>query len=424
MGKKIVEGLWDCAYCDNKGIRGRERVCPGCGKPRGEGVRFYLPKGGEKAKDVKLGEREKLPDWQCAYCGSYNSAASNECKFCTAPRDGKDYYELHKDVKRSHFSEDYTDTRWKCAFCGNMNEASSPKCLKCGADRADPSKTEPAEENRGSSGGRGEDGSRGNRQRAADKKPGGFWGFVKRNPALFIVLGVIFIPLIISTIIGFIGSNRVYTVESVKWSRTIEVEKYKTVRESDWELPPGARLIRTQREIHHYESSDITDPMDRHRELAERSADGEKTNLTAYISSHSPFKRLMVYADDLGNGFFEVDDGSDDGGGFWGDSDDDSNREVPVYRTKYYYEIERWVHERDIYTEGPRSEEPYWGDMDLENDERESGRYERHFFEDWTDKGKFGDYDLDDDLWMEVNPGDRVRVRIQFDEVQYIVIED
>lgn len=41
MGK-IVVGRWDCSYCGTKGIRGSERECPNCGRPRGEDVKFYV----------------------------------------------------------------------------------------------------------------------------------------------------------------------------------------------------------------------------------------------------------------------------------------------------------------------------------------------------------------------------------------------
>ena len=41
MGR-IIEGYWDCKYCDSKGISGSIRECPNCGHPRDDTVKFYL----------------------------------------------------------------------------------------------------------------------------------------------------------------------------------------------------------------------------------------------------------------------------------------------------------------------------------------------------------------------------------------------
>ena len=37
----VVEGYWDCQYCENKGIRGRFKTCPHCGHPRDASVTFF-----------------------------------------------------------------------------------------------------------------------------------------------------------------------------------------------------------------------------------------------------------------------------------------------------------------------------------------------------------------------------------------------
>ena len=68
MGR-LIEGLWDCPYCDTKGIRGRERVCPVCSKERGEHTKFYM--GNPDDYVVPEAEAKKIskePDWVCAFC--------------------------------------------------------------------------------------------------------------------------------------------------------------------------------------------------------------------------------------------------------------------------------------------------------------------------------------------------------------------
>ena len=43
MGR-IVEGRWNCQYCQTKEILGRHQSCPNCGRPRDKDFKPYLPK--------------------------------------------------------------------------------------------------------------------------------------------------------------------------------------------------------------------------------------------------------------------------------------------------------------------------------------------------------------------------------------------
>lgn len=63
MGK-ILEGRWDCSYCGTKGILGRHRECPNCGRPRGEDVKFYLPSSKDYVPDE---ETQKSVENQTGY---------------------------------------------------------------------------------------------------------------------------------------------------------------------------------------------------------------------------------------------------------------------------------------------------------------------------------------------------------------------
>ncbi len=403
MAKKIVEGLWDCQYCDTKGIRGRERICPGCGKPRGEGVRFYLPSGGGRsAPAVKLNEREKLPDWQCEYCGSYNPGTANDCLACTAPKEGKDYYQLHQDVKRSDASRNFKDERWKCGFCGATNEKERTACVRCGAERG---VVKPAP----------------NQQKTQKKK--GFWG--KLPVPVWIGIGVLLL-ILIPILIGAIGKKVRYSVDQKSWLRSIVIEEYKTVEESDWEIPEGGRLLYTREEIHHYEK--VLDHYSRleDEKQIESPAHEEIRNVTAYLSAHNPFRGYVVYADDLGNGYFEIDDG---GGWDFGSDDDDSPtpvyRDEPVYRTKYYYEIERWVPTRSVDTTGFVEEEPYWGEVQLSENEREAVRAEAFYLE-TSDlkKGKQEEIEVTKEQWDQINVGDHIEIYYQFGDISDIRVLD
>lgn len=39
---RLIEGVWDCQYCDSKKIRGSIRVCPVCGRQRDNNIEFYI----------------------------------------------------------------------------------------------------------------------------------------------------------------------------------------------------------------------------------------------------------------------------------------------------------------------------------------------------------------------------------------------
>lgn len=337
MAKKIVEGLWDCQFCDTKGIRGSIRECPGCGKPRGDNVKFYLPSDYRTRAGVNLTEEEKLPDWQCEYCGSYNKGTDLKCTRCEAPKEGQNYFELHKEVKESTYSANHVNTNWKCHYCGAENPRETTVCKNCGAEKgSEKKKTAPAKK---------------------DTRP---WPL--RHPVLT-ALGVIFILIVILAILG--NKKHDFVAESFRWETTVEVEEYKTVRESDWSVPPGGRVVYTREEIHHY-----TRNTDDHETItgdasftAENHSELEKTNPTAYEKSHNPFI-CKVYADDLGNGYFEVDDG---GGSY--DSGGDSKTSEPVYATKYYYDIERWVVTRKETASG-QDQSPYEPEVTLGDNER------------------------------------------------------
>ena len=52
-------------------------------------------------------------------------------------------------------------------------------------------------------------------------------------------------------------------------------------------------------------------------------------------------------------------------------------RDEPIYETKYYYEIDKWLHKEYIKTSG-NDKEPVWGEYTLKDKERENGRTERY----------------------------------------------
>ena len=88
--------------------------------------------------------------------------------------------------------------------------------------------------------------------------------------------------------------------------------------------------------------------------------------------------------------------------------DDDGN---PVYRKKYYYEIEKWVHERTVFTSGTNNE-PYWGETNLKEKERETKRYEQYFVKGRNQEDKDIEFTLPYEEWCTVNIDETIFVDI------------
>jgi hypothetical protein len=83
----IREGRWDCSSCGSTRIYGRHVDCPGCGRPRPAGVRFYLAEGEPVVTDPEqLREAGAGPDWICRHCQASNRAPLARCGGCGAPR--------------------------------------------------------------------------------------------------------------------------------------------------------------------------------------------------------------------------------------------------------------------------------------------------------------------------------------------------
>jgi hypothetical protein len=82
----FYEMLWDCEYCDTKGLLGKsQRHCPSCGGKQNPDKR-YFPKEGEKARID--GHKFVGADRTCPACQAPQSAAATNCTNCGSPLDG------------------------------------------------------------------------------------------------------------------------------------------------------------------------------------------------------------------------------------------------------------------------------------------------------------------------------------------------
>ncbi|MEZ4364837.1 MAG: hypothetical protein R2939_00955 [Kofleriaceae bacterium] len=77
------EMLWDCGYCDAKGLLGiTHRHCPQCGAPQDETRRYFPPEGQEqKVADHRFVGADRV----CGSCNTAQAAAAAHCGTCGAP---------------------------------------------------------------------------------------------------------------------------------------------------------------------------------------------------------------------------------------------------------------------------------------------------------------------------------------------------
>lgn len=142
------------------------------------------------------------------------------------------------------------------------------------------------------------------------------------------------------------------TVTERRWENEIEVKRYTFCEEDDWDLPEGATLIETKREFHHMESYTV----------------GKTTHTR------------------------------------------------PVYRTKYYYTIYRWLNVESIITAGT-DKHPYYGETDLpttienpvEGDLIQSTRHQRLYLTVLDKKGNYYEEPVNEyNEWVEYEIGSNI----------------
>jgi hypothetical protein len=326
--------------------------------------------------------------WDCPYCGTKGISGLNKrCTSCGHPQDEgtKFYMKKEKEYLDENKAKDYgKGADWTCSYCGALNRYDAKVCVGCGADREESSGDyfENVENQK-----KKEEAKKQEQQQLMNNSQQPTGGLKKRLPLL---IGI----AILIAFIAFSCRPKNYSAEvtAKTWGRVISVEAYRTVEESDWSVPDGGRVTEERREVHHYDqvldhyetvevqrSREVQDGYDTHTEYVDN-GDGTFTERTyetpRYVTEYyTEEEERPVYVN------------------------------VPDYRTKYYYEIERWLPDHTLETSG-NSEEPYWDDTPLKENERESGRAASYKITFGTDKNKSYVTEVDEDTWRSLNIGD------------------
>ena len=382
MGR-IIEGVWDCRYCGAKKVRGGLRECPQCGHPRDEGITFYIDNPQNYVYDEeKAAKARRGPDWVCEACDCLNSADDTVCIGCGTPRDEKtkDYFQMQESLhaKQRQLEEKKGQLEEEQRAVYNREEkdwrAFDPTHLRPVTEKPQPQK----------------------------KK-------FNLKKVLTPILSVLLIVAMVWGMVALFTPREVSgTVMDMEWERSIEIEEYKTVRESDWSIPPGGREVSRSEEIRSYQQ--VLD----HYET-ETYTEEEFSHYETYVSGYK----------DLGNGHFE---------------EITSQRpvyktvtktrevpvyiSVPIYDTKYTYDIEKWVHQSYKKTSA-NDKDPYWSDYECKDKEREGTRSETYTITVKDDDGKTKDYKLSFSQWNSIEKGQTVKLKTDvFGNAELIFEED
>ena len=360
MGR-IIEGFWDCKYCDSTGIRGGLRECPNCGRARDENTTFYLDK-----KKISYVPQEKAatisrnPDWICQYCNSLNSDNDKTCTSCGSVRTNQNLNYFQNRSKKAEEEKEKLLQNYEYENESNFNSSNNNTSLK---------------------------------KNHFSLKNFFFSNLTSILISLIVVLGVIgFIYLLIP-------KTQELTITEMSWQRSIEIQKYQTVEESDWSLPTGARLLYSQEEFSHYEQ--VLDHYEtKTRQVAKERISGYEDYVSGYRDLGNGYYEEIISSRPIYETYYETET-----------YQEPVYRDEPVYQTKYYYEIDQWIYERSVTTSGS-DKDPYWGNVTLESDERESFKSEKYYITGLNTKNKETKVSLSFSDWSSLEVGQSVKLKI------------
>ena len=357
-----VYTYWECTYCDSI-VRGDSRVCPNCGSPIPNGQKYMMPDdprvikaqwdgkilvGGNIHTDEKgivseVVEKEKerkRPNWRCHSCGYSNFDEDDSCRGCGAPKTTQTYFDDDEDEKDSDTDEEEDSFEVE-------SEADSSTLSKVREEVA--------------------------------QLPEMFRGLLKsfKNISWKHKAGALGVLALLAFIIWlFVPVQRTATVTGFRWEQTIDVEQFTLCSENDWTVPSGGRVVATAEEIHHYDT--VLDHYEtRTRTVSEQVQDGYETKTREV--SEQVFDGYDTSYRDLGNGQAEVVQTPRYRTEYHTETYEVPKYktvyheeeyqvpiyvEVPVYQTKYYYNIDRWLYYETLTSAG-YDQTPYWAETDI-----------------------------------------------------------
>ena len=356
----IYEGKWRCLRCASVNA-GRDVGCVTCGVKRSADVLFFLEDDAPSLSDEKLlAQANAGADWICLYCGSNCRASENQCAGCGS---------LRTDANKQLAEETRGVNDW--------SEAAQ--------------KIYPAQ------------------KFAADAPRESFFS---RRLQKFALLGAGALTLIFTALFAGLVyiSTLEYAVEvevsGLEWQRSIALEEYKTVTESAWEgeVPGNARIQSNERALHH----------------TDKVPNGTRTVPETYTEQVSDGTEKYVCGKiNKKNGYFEdkyctrtkyktVTKTRN--------KTETVYRDVPVYKTRYTYLIDKWIAAGEKTTSG-NDFNPQWADVKTDNVKtRESSRTENYILicKELGGDNKLHKIQIAPEKWRQFQTGQRIGGKTDF----------
>lgn len=375
-----LEGAWDCNQCGHVN-RGLDTDCANCSSPKEEDELDYLPVNArvltspEEVRLAKLG-----PHWTCDHCGSTtNLSDSPRCETCGQDHDEPDLsneIEVSRDL--SHFSRSSVAARVASARATGDSLAHEP------LESSQPYRSPVNSHN--------------------------------------IMIGVA--VAIVVALFGFLLFSKFRThegnvvVTSLVWERQVSVEEYRTVREQDWSIPVGGREVRNFEDVFRYEDkfshyADVSSTVTTVIKLPDKDG-GTYDCSTVTKNGNGTFtktKKTCNYPDIPQSTVSS-----------WVEHEQVAvSVSAPVYKTKYVYDIERWVHSRWVADSkeagGELGIKPYWPEVtDLSQNERVgSGRQQKYTVTYSYGDGKTETKELPEAIWSKLKQDQKVTAHFRSD---------
>ena len=339
----IREGRWLCSSCGSE-CRGRDERCngedghSGCGSPRPAGTRFYLPENSPYVTEAGLlADAMSGVDWNCGHCGGANKGSRSgrrvvSCVHCGNSRDRAD-----KDTPIRLYERGSAPKT-----PGETAEAErSAKILASRARRTD---------------------------RLNAEAGSAFTSKTKASRFGMKTLGAVTAAVLLLAF-GiwslFLARYEIsLDVSSREWTRVIEIEQYRTLRQEGWEPPEDARILARDRRVRSY-----LDIVDHYRTVSYQVPEQVAAGTESYSCG----------TEDMGNGYFRDRTCTRTR---YETRNRTETRQEPVYRkepvhdTWYGWEVDRWVHDREFTARGT-DEQRAWPELpELGQDRREASRHE------------------------------------------------
>lgn len=344
-----------------------------------------------------MGNKIVMGYWDCPSCGSTGIPGTTyDCPNCGRQR-GKETKFYMKEGKVEYVPGHVVKgADWYCEYCGALNSAERATCENCGS---------PKEESKDNYFSLKEPKPEINNSNHKDEVQTSIEKVSKLKTSKIKLFGIIAIALLMIFLISsYVHRPKkcTFEVKEMSWSNSIEIEENCTFRESDWYLPSGGRLAYTNSEIRSYQS--VVD----HYETVTKSRQVESGG--HYETSYSDngdgtFTEESTYVPDYTTEYYT--------------EDEPVYREEPIYDTKYYYDIDKWVYERTETAEG-NDKNTYWPTINLSDKEREAGRYTIFVMSGVLNYKSFGKnkkedetYGITDSMWKEIEVGQTLNITIQ-----------